>query len=283
MRRLGSGGDVSYGMSRLSHTIPGWGIESSPPASDRKGTPLVQPAVGVAKPAGLWKFRTLQRSRGVLAFSILFSIGLHALALLGFNQRPPAVKLVRVADEPVIQMTMPDLEEEKVDPVEALGEQPPEAPTVAVPMLADLPTLVPIDSFVQPLDFTPAVPAKLDAVRLSAIPVNAARNSGVAERLGKIFDVSQLDRQPVPTIRPSPVFPPELKKDYPESVVTLEFIITSKGDVVAPSVLSSEHGRFAAEAIRAVEKWKFRPGMKAGRPVNTRTQIAINFRLLKDN
>ncbi len=232
----------------------------------------------------MWKYRTQRRSRAILAFSILFSIGLHAFALLGFNQRPPAVKHVRMVDEPVSQMIMPDLEEEKIDPVEALGEeQPTEAPAVAVPMLADLPTLVPIDSFVQPLDFTPSVPANLDAVRLTAIPVNAARNSGAAERLGKIFNVAQLDRQPVPTIRPSPIFPAELKKDYPESVVNLEFIITAKGDVVAPSVLSSEHGRFAAEAVRAVEKWKFRPGYKGGRPVNTRTQIAIQFRILNDN
>jgi protein TonB len=194
------------------------------------------------------------------------------------------VKQVRVADEPVIQMIMPDLEEEKIDPVEALGnEQPPEAPTVSVPMLADLPTVVPIDAFVQPLDLTPPVPAKLDAVRLSAIPVNPARNSGVAERLGKIFDVAQLDRQPEPTVRPSPLFPPELKRVYSESVVRLEFIITSKGDVVATSVISSDHSRFAAEAVRAVEKWKFRPGFKAGRPVNTRTQIAINFRVLSDD
>ena len=272
-------------MSRISHTVSGWGIESTLPPSDRKPLPRIQANVGPATPpAGLWKYQTLRRSRSIVAFSILFSLGLHAFALLGFNQRPPPVKHVKVAEEPVIQMTMPPLDEDKVDPVEALGdEQPLDAPTVSVPLLADIPTVVPIDSFVQPLDLTPAVTTSIDAVRLAAIPVNAARSGGLAERLGKIFDVAQLDRQPEPTIRPSPVFPPELKQDFPESVVNLEFIITSKGDVVAPSVISAEHGRFAAEAVRAVEKWKFRPGYKGGRPVNTRTQIAINFRVLKGN
>ena len=120
--------------------------------------------------------------------------------------------------------------------------------------------------------------ASCDGVKLS-VPTNVARNSGSAERLGKIFDVSQLDRQPEPTVRPSPIFPAELKKEYPESTVTLEFIITSRGDVVAPTVIASEHGRFSEAAIRAVEKWKFRPGSKGGRPVNTRTQIAINFKV----
>jgi len=221
----------------------------------------------------------MHRSRGIVAFSILFSVGLHAFALLGFNERAPAVKRARVVEDPVIQMTMPDLEDEKVDPVESLGEEPPDTPAMTVPTLADLPTIVPIDSFVQPLDLTPAMPTNLDGVKLSVIPTNVARNSGSAERLGKIFDVSQLDRQPEPTVRPSPIFPAELKKEYPESTVTLEFIITSRGDVVAPTVIASEHGRFSEAAIRAVEKWKFRPGSKGGRPVNTRTQIAINFKV----
>jgi protein TonB len=229
---------------------------------------------------GLWKYRTLRRSRWSLAFSVLFSLGLHALALLGFNDRKPVVKPVRVADEPVIQLVMPDLKEEEIDPVEDLGEEPPtEAPSIAVPLLADVPSIVPIDAFVQPLDFTPALPSNLDSVRLSAIPVNVARNSGAAERLGKIFDVAQLDRQPEPTFRPSPVFPPELRKEYAESAVLLEFIITAKGEVVAPRSLASDHRRFEEAAIRAVEKWRFRPGYKGGRPVNTRTQITIQFRV----
>lgn len=260
--------------------MAGWGFESSPPVRDRKGTTRNQAAAGGAQPTGLWKYRTLHRSPWILVSSILFSAGLHALALLGFNDRPAPVKHVRVADEPFIQMTMPDLEEDKIDPVDALGdEQPPETPAIAVPMLADLPTLVPIDSFIQPLDFTPAMPANMDAVRLSVIPTNVARNSGAMERLGKIFDVSQLDRQPEPTFRPSPMFPPELRSEFPMATVVMGFIITNKGDVVAPNVISSDHNRFSEAALRAVEKWRFRPGYKGGRAVNTRTQISIYFKV----
>lgn len=270
-------------MPKVSHAIEGWFAEPRPlvltPDTPRRSPTTTH----VPDQPGLWKYRTLRRSRWILAFSVLFSIGLHALALLGFNERTPVVKQAKVADEPIIQMVMPDLREEEIDPVENLGEEEPtEAPSIAVPLLADVPTIVPIDSFVQELDFTPALPANLDAVRLSAVPVNVARNSGAAERLGKIFDVGQLDRQPEPTFRPSPVFPLELKADYAASTVQLEFIITSKGDVVAPRSLASDHRRFEEAAIRAVEKWKFRPGYKAGRPVNTRTQIAIYFRVTPD-
>jgi protein TonB len=63
------------------------------------------------------------------------------------------------------------------------------------------------------------------------------------------------------------------------ATVVMGFIITNKGDVVAPNVISSDHNRFSEAAIRAVEKWRFRPGYKGGRAVNTRTQISIYFKV----
>jgi protein TonB len=270
-------------MPKMTHAIEGWFAESGPLILTPEAPRQRPAAISVPARPGLWKYRTLHQSRWIMAFSILFSAGLHALALLGFNERKIVAKPARVADEPIIQMVMPDLREEEIDPVENLSEEEPiEAPSITVPLLADVPSIVPIDSFVQPLDFTPALPANLDAVRLSAVPVNVARNSGAVQRLGKIFDVAQLDRQPEPTLQPSPIFPAELRKEYDEAAVLLEFIITSKGEVFAPRSLASAHRRFEEAAIKAVEKWRFRPGYKSGRPVNTRTQITIKFRVEAD-
>ncbi|AOS44512.1 Gram-negative bacterial tonB protein [Lacunisphaera limnophila] len=215
--------------------------------------------------------------------SVLVSAGLHALVLLGFNHRAPPPPPVIVDDGPLIQMVMPDIEEEEEKPVETLDDMvEADAPAISVPMLVDVPTIVPVDAFVQPLDFTPVVTVDPNSVRMSAIPVNIARGSGTGEKLGKIFDISQLDRQPQAVFQPAPVFPVDLKSTYSESAVTMEFIINTKGEVLMPRAVASQHRRFEEAAIAGLLKWKFKPGAKGGRPVNTRTQITIKFRVLKD-
>ena len=48
-------------------------------------------------------------------------------------------------------------------------------------------------------------------------------------------------------------------------------------NIASPYVISSEVRRFEEAALAGVLKWKFRPGYRGGRAVNTRTQIAIHF------
>jgi protein TonB len=229
---------------------------------------------------GSWKYRPVARSRSTVVISAILSAGLHAWVLLGFNHPQAAPRPAAVAEEPIILMTMPELEEEEEKPVEALDEQPTEENLgVVVPMLADVPTIVPVDALVQPLDVRPVITANVDRAALTSIPTNIARSGNPGAKLGKVFDVSQLDRQPQAIAQPPPEFPLELRKIYTTSTVTMEFIITSKGDVVEPRAISSEERRFADSASMGVVRWKFRPGMKGGRPVNTRVRIAINFRV----
>jgi protein TonB len=70
-----------------------------------------------------------------------------------------------------------------------------------------------------------------------------------------------------------------MRKEYPESTVVLEFIINTKGEVLMPHALSAQNRRFEEAAITGVLKWKFKPGYKVGRPVNTRTRITIFLRV----
>lgn len=271
-------------MPKMSHAIEGWPQVSSLPPAIQSAPVRTHRPTGLPDQPGLWKYQSMVRSGWIMALSVFVSAGLHALALLGFNRHAPAPRPVIVDDGPLIQMTMPDLEEDEEKPVESLDDaEATEAPAISVPTLADVPTIVPVNAFVQPLDFTPALNVDPNSMRLNAIPVNIARGSGQVEKLGKIFDISQLDRQPQALFQPAPNFPMELKHDYPESSVTLEFIINTKGDVLMPRALASEHRRFEEAAIAGILKWRFKPGARGGRPVNTRTQITIKFRVLKDD
>jgi len=276
-------------MPKMSHAIAGWTshphLAAPNPSHSARTVQLRLPLPNdlLARP-GLWKYERVKRSPLIMVLSILLSVGLHALALYGFNHRAPPIRMAVVDEGPLIQMVMPDLKDDEEKPIDSLdSEEPMENPGITVPMLADIPTLVPVNAFVQPLDFTPTLPTNLDSVRLTAVPVNIARGSGTAEKLGKIFDVSQLDRQPQAIFQPPPPFPVDLRKDYQEAMVVLGFIITVKGEVVSPYIIEAQVRRFGDAAMAGVTKWKFRPGMKAGRPVNTRTQITISFRVTQDD
>ena len=61
--------------------------------------------------------------------------------------------------------------------------------------------------------------------------------------------------------------------------VVVEFIINSNGDVTQTQVVRSSHREFEVPAMQAVQKWKFKPGRKGGRAVNTRVSQLIEFNL----
>lgn len=59
--------------------------------------------------------------------------------------------------------------------------------------------------------------------------------------------------------------------------MTVGFIVNSNGDVVEATALKSSQREFEAAAVQAVSKWKFKPGRKGGKAVNTRMQVPIVF------
>ena len=61
------------------------------------------------------------------------------------------------------------------------------------------------------------------------------------------------------------------------------FIVTSDGEVKNPIVTKSSHPEFEAPALESVQQWKFDPGWKAGRAVNTRMSVPIVFTLNEDD
>src|SRR4051812_4842991 len=99
-------------MPKMSHAMAGWLTDPGSVVLARAASYSIPASTRVPDQPGLWKYRTVRRSKGILIFSLLFSLGLHAIALLGFNQRHRVAKQASVAEDPVVQMVMPDLQED---------------------------------------------------------------------------------------------------------------------------------------------------------------------------
>jgi protein TonB len=94
-----------------------------------------------------------------------------------------------------------------------------------------------------------------------------------------IYSLKEVDQMPVATSQPGAVYPRTLRTQRLEGSVDVGFVISSKGTVQDPHAVSSTHEGFEQAAIDAVKKWKFKPAMKDGKPVNTKVLVTVTFSL----
>ena len=86
----------------------------------------------------------------------------------------------------------------------------------------------------------------------------------------KIFDFSEVDREPRPLMRIPPQYPPKLLFSRVSGRVDLLIVIDEEGRVTDHQVRRFTHNEFKREVIRVIRKWKFSPAMKDGRKVSVR-------------
>lgn len=87
------------------------------------------------------------------------------------------------------------------------------------------------------------------------------------------------DAMPKPLATLSPNYPVELKAAGTTGEVTVRFMVRVDGTVASCEVLQSDHPALSAAAVEAVQQWRFRPGIKDGKPVAIQVQITVPFRL----
>ncbi len=92
-------------------------------------------------------------------------------------------------------------------------------------------------------------------------------------------DLNKLDKRPQARSQMAPRYPFELKRQGISGECTVQFIVTSAGEVADAVVVSSSHKDFEKPCLEAVMQWKFTPGMKDGRKVTTRMQQMFPFKL----
>lgn len=211
-----------------------------------------------------------------LIIGLVVSLTVHLVALNPFAGKMAPPKRLAPPKEVAVQFEMPPLEEDKEDKVEDLNDEPVEN-QLAPPSLVDLPTVVPITAFTQPL--TPPPPPGLQASKGAInIPVTKP-GANFGKGIKDLFDINNLDQRPVARVQPGPQYPYEMSRAGISGEVVVEFIINSNGDVIDTRIVRSSHREFEVPAMQAVQKWKFKAGRKGGRPVNVRASQLIEFNL----
>lgn len=211
-----------------------------------------------------------------LIIGLIVSIFIHGgIAMVG----KPAPEIKKNTDDtPTIALIeMPKIEPDEPEVQEADDQQA--SPTdFAPPMLTDVPQLVTDTSFVQQMQPPPPEGLRPNSA-VFTIPEN--RSGGLGKGI-EVFDISKLDQIPEVKYRVDVQYPFEMRRAGVTGEVTVDFIVDSNGNVMNAYAAKSSQREFEANAVTAVSKWKFKPGRKNGRAVNTHMQVPIVFTLNED-
>lgn len=101
-----------------------------------------------------------------------------------------------------------------------------------------------------------------------------ARNGDGPQRVRLSTDVAQ----GLLAAKVQPVYPELARAARIQGTVCLKGVISKEGDVAEVHLISG-HPALAPAAIEAVKRWKYKPYLLDGRPVEVETQIQVNFNL----
>lgn len=217
-----------------------------------------------------------------LVIGILISLALHG-GIFGIEYLLPKGQKVistKVEESPLVQMELPPVDEDEPEEVEDILDDDVAPNVMAPPSLVDMPTVVPVDAFTQQI--TPPPPPGLttdkSAVSIPVIKPGANFGKGIKD----LFNAADLDQPLQARQQAQPNYPSDLKRQGITGECLVEFIVDSNGNVTAAQVVRASQREFENPSIQAVLKWKFRPGKRGGRVVNTRVQQLLQYKLGDD-
>lgn len=249
-----------------------------------KEVPVLLPPTPIrTDETGAWHYDGRHNSRAALIAAMVLSAGLHAALLLGIG--PPRQKAAAAApqDTFMIRLAIPEMKDLEEPEVASSDDTTPTPDLgILVPMQADVPQLARPTDFVQQINFASLLEQPdFSKVKVYAVPEHMRSGGKLAEQLGRIFNLADLDRIPEPVLQPAPQFPHAMRREAVTGTVVLEFIVDTQGKVLDPVVIDTTHHGFDDSAMAGVSRWKFRPGFKGGRKVATRMRVPIVFKLLE--
>lgn len=94
------------------------------------------------------------------------------------------------------------------------------------------------------------------------------------------FNPDEVDKQPQGIATTQPMYPYRAKRIGIEGMVRIRFLVDKSGRTDLFKILEAKPpGEFEQVVEKTVKQWKFKPGIKDGRAVETWVQTTINFKL----
>ncbi len=202
----------------------------------------------------------------------------------GGNKSPEPPKKAEAPGREAI--TVPAVQEPEPVPTPEVKEEPPvdPIPQIEIParaMAADA-TTVPSVGAIDPN----ANPNSTSTGSGTGTGAGSGQGSGLGPGSGGgtgggVYQVGNGVVSPVPLISPKPAYTSDAMRAKIQGVVLLQCVVESDGSVNRCSVARSLDRTFGLdqEAIRAAQRWRFRPGTRLGEPVAVQVGIEMSFTL----
>ena len=229
------------------------------------------------------------------------------------------VKTVETPDpiQPENDFEPPPQEPEPPEP--ELETEPPDIPEIEPPKLLP-PEMEQPEVTQEPLEMTPLTPQTLEplapeppqistpainVVSLNALPIQSSpMNLKVNLQAAKVpvpnavapppgppkaiatktvFGMDEVDQKPAGIGVLKPPYPFSARRKGIEGYVTVKFLVDKTGKAREVKILDAKPpGIFDRAVHKTVPRWRFKPGKKGGRPVDTWVKITIRFELGDD-
>lgn len=143
---------------------------------------------------------------------------------------------------------------------------------------------------VRQIERKPEVPAEAEAApeisldmsssvdNVSGIGIEISANAMVAAPLATgTGGFSATDGEFLPIVRVNPSYPSRAQENGVEGNVLVEFTVTAEGTTADVIVIESSHRMFERNAVRAAQKYKYKPRVVDGEPV---TVLGVRVRIV---
>lgn len=121
----------------------------------------------------------------------------------------------------------------------------------------------------------------LDLVSMNFSPTNTNVIDGLELPAEATLEMSELDSQAIPLMQTSPSYPVIALQKGIEGWVKLRFDVDALGMAENIKIVTASHKKiFDKEALKALKKWRFKPGKENGKAVGLDNQtVTMEFNL----